>query len=151
MRRGVPGAEGRGNAFGDSLLPAGFLRWAAAPYTERMDTHGTAGKQRGRPFRKGQSGNPSGRPKRSAEIRALARRHTASALAALIEIATQGSSESARVAAANALLDRGWGKPGSAPPELAVPERLEFTIRPFLSSPASSEEKPPRLPPPEDE
>ncbi len=147
----MPGAEGRGNAFGDSLLPAGFLPWAAAPYTGWMDTRGTAGKQRGRPFQKGQSGNPSGRPKRSAEIRALARRHTASALEALIEIATRGSSENARVAAANALLDRGWGKPASTPPEMIVPERLEFTIGPVLSSPASDEEESSRLPPPEDE
>jgi hypothetical protein len=41
----------------------------------------------------------------------MARRHTGVALQALIEVAKHGENESARVAAANAILDRGWGKP----------------------------------------
>jgi hypothetical protein len=41
-------------------------------------------------------------------------------MAALVEIATQGKSESARVAAAIALLDRGYGKP---------PQAIDSTIR----------------------
>lgn len=41
----------------------------------------------------------------------LARAHTAVALKALVSIATKGESESARVSAANALLDRAYGKP----------------------------------------
>lgn len=45
------------------------------------------------------------------EIRDLARKHTMKALRTLIEIAEGGENESARVTAANALLDRGWGKP----------------------------------------
>jgi hypothetical protein len=40
----------------------------------------------------------------------LAREHTDVALAALVQVARDGESESARVAAANALLDRGYGK-----------------------------------------
>ena len=44
------------------------------------------------------------------EIRDLARRHTPAALATLVEICENGRNESARVAAASALLDRGWGK-----------------------------------------
>jgi hypothetical protein len=76
-----------------------------------MSTLRTATKQRGRPFQPGQSGNPGGRPKVAAEIRDLARHHTATALRTLVEIAEHGESENARVAAANALLDRGWGKP----------------------------------------
>lgn len=45
------------------------------------------------------------------EIRSLARSHTATALSTLAAIAQNGTSESARVSAAVALLDRGWGKP----------------------------------------
>jgi hypothetical protein len=45
------------------------------------------------------------------EVTELARQYAPEALAALVEIATQGESESARVAAATALLDRGYGRP----------------------------------------
>ena len=38
------------------------------------------------PFRKGQSGNPGGRPKILADVRELARAHTAKALNTLVEI-----------------------------------------------------------------
>jgi hypothetical protein len=65
----------------------------------------------GRPFKKGQSGNPGGRPKVVAEVRELARLHAPEAIAALVEIMTEGKSEAARVSAAVALLDRGYGKP----------------------------------------
>src|SRR5215213_3883695 len=61
-------------------------------------------------FEKGRSGNPGGRPKGNGEIRELARLHTETALATLVEICESGENESARVAAANAILDRGWGK-----------------------------------------
>jgi hypothetical protein len=45
------------------------------------------------------------------EIRSLARAHTESALNCLAGIMNkEGAPESARVAAANSLLDRGWGK-----------------------------------------
>ena len=45
------------------------------------------------------------------DIRSLARSHTETALSTLAGIAQNGQSESARVAASVALLDRGWGKP----------------------------------------
>jgi hypothetical protein len=45
------------------------------------------------------------------EVTDLARQHAPEAMAALVEIATRGKSESARVAAATALLDRGYGRP----------------------------------------
>lgn len=77
---------------------------------QRKNSAISAEKPRGRPFVKGQSGNPAGRPKGAVGIRKLARRHTAAALIALSEIATHGTTPSARIAAANALLDRGWGK-----------------------------------------
>jgi|SRR5579864_589220 len=61
-------------------------------------------------FQPGQSGNPGGRPKIVAEVRDLARRHTASAIETLVHIMQHGDKDAARVAAAQALLDRGWGK-----------------------------------------
>src|ERR1700746_1847510 len=68
-------------------------------------------RRRTMPWRKGQSGNPGGRPVGYGEIRQLARAHTSTALETLLEVAKSGKSESARVAAAVALLDRGWGRP----------------------------------------
>ncbi len=62
------------------------------------------------PFQPGQSGNPGGRPKENAEIKALARTYGRTALekmAALLE----SDDEKVRLAAAQALLDRGFGKP----------------------------------------
>lgn len=67
------------------------------------------------PFKKGQSGNPGGRPKADKRLKELAREKTELALNTLIAIAENGKeSASARVAAANAILDRGWGKPTQA-------------------------------------
>src|SRR3954468_2798965 len=66
-------------------------------------------------FLPGVSGNPSGRPAIVSEIQALARSHTASAINTLVEIMQSASTAaSARVAAAVALLDRGYGRPTSA-------------------------------------
>ena len=59
----------------------------------------------------GASPNPGGRPAALTEVRELARRHTAVAIAKLVKIAERGKSEMACIAAATALLDRGWGKP----------------------------------------
>jgi len=55
-----------------------------------------------------------------AEITELARAHTADAIATLVAICRDGASESARVAAANALLDRGYGRP---------PQAIEHEVR----------------------
>lgn len=65
----------------------------------------------GHRFRKGQSGNPGGRPKVVAEVRELARQHTTLAIETLAKIAKEADRDAARVAAANSLLDRGWGRP----------------------------------------
>ena len=66
----------------------------------------------GRPFQKGQSGNPGGRPKEIAEVKELARQHTPAAIEVLASIMhNTKASDAARVSAANALLDRGYGKP----------------------------------------
>jgi len=48
------------------------------------------------------------------DIRSLARSHSSLAIKVLAGIAKDGTNEGARVAAAVALLDRGWGKPPQA-------------------------------------
>lgn len=48
------------------------------------------------------------------DIKSLARLHTQNALNVLGGIASNGTSEGARVAACVALLDRGWGKAAQA-------------------------------------
>lgn len=64
------------------------------------------------PFAKGQSGNPGGRPKDESGLRELARARTNDALATLAEImVNKDAPPAARVSAACALLDRGYGKP----------------------------------------
>src|SRR5215210_530685 len=66
----------------------------------------------GTPFQKGESGNPGGRPKVIAEVQALAREHTTSAVETLVAIMSDPkAAPAARVSAANALWDRGYGKP----------------------------------------
>jgi len=61
----------------------------------------------------------AGRPKGSlnkatADIKAAAQAYTEDALATLAQIMKAGESEAARVAAANSILDRGFGKPRQA-------------------------------------
>jgi hypothetical protein len=68
-------------------------------------------KQRGRPFQKGQSGNPGGRPRVAADIRELARALAPSAIEELARLALKAKSESARISAIRELLDRGLGRP----------------------------------------
>lgn len=59
-------------------------------------------------FKPGQSGNPSGRPRRAQAVEELARSFASAAINALA--ASLGDPRT-RVAAAVALLDRGYGKP----------------------------------------
>ena len=66
-------------------------------------------------FKKGQSGNPGGRPKDEYGLRELARAKTKDALKTLEEImSNKKAPHAARVSAACAILDRGHGKPVQA-------------------------------------
>lgn len=61
-------------------------------------------------FKKGASGNPGGRPKEAPEVKALAREHGSEAITKLASW-MRSSDPRASVAAAQALLDRGYGRP----------------------------------------
>jgi len=77
---------------------------------------------RGRPFPKGVSGNPSGRPKRTEEEICLVeacRQKTAEALVTIEDIMLNSRSERNRLAAAQYIIDRGWGR---------APERIELAV-----------------------
>ena len=61
-------------------------------------------------FAPGQSGNPGGRPKDEHRVAELARSYTLEAIDTLVELMRNGKDERMRGTAAQALLDRGWGK-----------------------------------------
>lgn len=66
-------------------------------------------------WKPGQSGNPSGRPKLLEQVRDLARTHTEDAIKTLADLMNDPTERGVvRVAAAEALLDRAWGRPTQA-------------------------------------
>lgn len=61
------------------------------------------------------AGRPAGTPnKATAEVQELAREHAPAVIAELARLATGAESETARVSACNAVLDRAYGKPPQA-------------------------------------
>jgi len=73
-------------------------------------THGGKREGAGRPM-----GSRSAATKeQQATIAELAKEHTPQALSALVSVMNEGQSESARVSAANAVLDRAYGRPVQA-------------------------------------
>jgi hypothetical protein len=76
---------------------------------------------------KGQSGNPGGRPRIIEAVRDIARESTTLAIETLRTIAADADApHAARVSAATALLDRGWGRPmqGVAMMTVAAPKTV---------------------------
>lgn len=61
-------------------------------------------------FAPGQSGNPGGRPKDEHRVADLARSYTTEAIETLVDLMRNATEDRVRGTAAQALLDRGWGK-----------------------------------------
>ena len=69
--------------------------------------------------KRGGAGRPPGSPNRATvdqktRLSELARQHAGTAIEALAQVAESGQTETARIAAACAILDRGYGKPREA-------------------------------------
>ena len=78
---------------------------------------------RGRPFAKGQSGNPSGRPRRTPDEEQLiqaCRERTPEALATIECLMRESSNDRVRLAAAAFIVERGYGP---------APERVELVAK----------------------
>ena len=95
----------RSFTFAPPLLPKG-LEW----YNSGMQIF-TATRTKSGQFAPGSSGNPRGRPKDEARVAELARAYTSEAIDTLVELMRYGKDDRVRGTAAQALLDRGWGKP----------------------------------------
>lgn len=105
-------------------------------------TASTGTKRRGRvenlkPFKKGQSGNPSGRPKKVLDAKAqaaeLALKHAQKAIQTLVEVMEDPATPpSSRIQAAGEVLDRALGKPQAnvkADVKVDFVQRFEAYIR----------------------
>jgi hypothetical protein len=91
-------------------------------------------------FKPGQSGNPGGRPAVVKDIRALARKHTREAVEALVGVVrNKKAPPAAIVAAANSLLDRGYGR--AAASDLDGGEQLVIKIMKFADAVGSGDVK----------
>lgn len=87
----------------------------------------------GRPFKKGVSGNPAGRRRKTAEARAveaLARTSSGEALDVVLSIMRAGEGDRVRLTAALAIIERGIGKAGDVLPEpVQVPDGATLSQR----------------------
>jgi len=83
--------------------------------SEKQSKPAGGGPGSGRGGRRPGSGRPPGRKdNKTLELEAAAKKYAGDALKALAHIAKLGKNESARVSAAIALLDRGYGRPRQA-------------------------------------
>ena len=97
----------------------------------RRKQGGVRNDQDGR-FRKGQSGNPGGRPKTVKDIQKLAREHTAEAMETIVQILKKGR-PAERIQAAKIILERGWGRPpqqeSESKPQGPIVPVINFCVR----------------------
>jgi len=89
-------------------------------------------------WKKGQSGNPGGRPKVAAEVKELARQHGVEAIETLIRL-MHSKNEAVAIRAAEALLARRSGNPAQeSDVENERPLQIIITDAPSPSTPAAS-------------
>jgi hypothetical protein len=74
---------------------------------------------------------PKKKTVRELDLKSLARSYTKRAVLTLAGVSESSESDAARVTAAIALLDRGWGKPNQ-PHDAKVDGELRITIRKML-------------------
>ena len=87
-------------------------------------------------FKPGVSGNPGGRPKVLTEVRDLAREHTVTAIDTLVSImCNENAAATARITAAQAILDRSYGKPSQS---MRIEEQRPMAV--ISGEPLSEEE-----------
>ena len=101
-------------------------------------------------WKPGESGNPGGRPKKRHDLQALARTYTPLAIATLVSIARTSDNDNAPRAAADSLLNRGWGTPENAATVLiggaennGAPMHIEVSF--VAPQPAPDDDSPPLL------
>lgn len=93
-------------------------------------------------FNPGRSGNPGGRPKKTQqefELVAACKAKAPEALAVLMEIMSNGENEKNRMTAAQAIIERGFGKPVQPTDNLVTvtelpPKRPKMTREEWLAS-----------------
>jgi hypothetical protein len=81
--------------------------------SNQKTTKGKRGGNTGNGFKPGQSGNPGGRPKKTQEeldLVAACKQKAPEALAVIAGIMNRGENERNRLAAAQAIIERGYGK-----------------------------------------
>ena len=86
-----------------------LIRQLEKCYNRPMHTASSSRTKSGQ-FAPGQSGNPGGRPRDEARVADLARGYTTEAIDTLVDLMRCAKDERVRGTAAQALLDRGWGK-----------------------------------------
>lgn len=84
------------------------------------------------PWKPGESGNPSGRPRDTVRVGELARSYAVEAIDTLVAIMRHSPETRDQLSAAQALLDRGYGKPmqaveHSGPEGSAIPLGLDLS------------------------
>lgn len=96
------------------------------------DRTANSGKKRGnsanlKPFQKGVSGNPGGKPKQFFDVQRLARQHSPRAFQRILEL-VESDDERIAYMASNTVLERAYGKVQAAPDENGKDGRVTINI-----------------------